>query len=137
MTREELKAFIGVKILMAIHILPHLANYWSSNPVLSVPSINNIMTSKRYKKLTQMIHVNDNTKAASKTSSEHDKLHKLRPLIEALNCNFSKYYSHSSFLSIDESMIKLKGRSSLKQYMPMKPINRGLVSSRLKKWINY
>lgn len=28
-------------------------------------------------------------------------------------------------MSIDESMIKFKGRSSLKQYMPLKPIKRG------------
>ena len=29
-------------------------------------------------------------------------------------------------LSVDEAMIKFKGRSSLKQYMPKKPIKRGI-----------
>ena len=29
-------------------------------------------------------------------------------------------------MSVDEAMIKFQGRSSLKQYMPMKPIKRGI-----------
>ena len=32
----------------------------------------------------------------------------------------------SIFQSIDESMVKLKGRSTLKQYLPLKPIKRGV-----------
>ena len=30
------------------------------------------------------------------------------------------------FQSIDESMVKFKDRSSLKQYLPLKPIKRGI-----------
>ena len=29
-------------------------------------------------------------------------------------------------LSVDEAMVKYKGRSSIKQYQPLKPIKRGL-----------
>ena len=54
-----------------------------------------------------------------------DKLYKLRPLINSLNDNLIKLYNVSYQVSIDESMILFKGRSSLKQYNPMKPIKRG------------
>ena len=54
-----------------------------------------------------------------------DKLYKLHPLINSLNDNFIKLYNVSRQVSIDESMILFKGRSSLKQYNPMKPIKRG------------
>jgi len=54
-----------------------------------------------------------------------DKLHKVRPLIEQLNNNICVIYHPSKTLSVDESMIPFKGRSSLKQYMPMKPVKRG------------
>ena len=36
-----------------------------------------------------------------------------------------KKYILGEYVSIDESMIKFKGRSSLKQYLPKKPIKRG------------
>ena len=40
--------------------------------------------------------------------------------------NFTNLYNHSRDVSIDEAMIHFKDRSTLKQYMPMKPIKRGL-----------
>ena len=38
--------------------------------------------------------------------------------------NFVKFYDASQYLSVDESMILFKGRSSIKQYKPKKPIKR-------------
>ncbi len=35
-------------------------------------------------------------------------------------------YTPGTELAVDEAMIKFQGRSSLKQYMPMKPIKRGI-----------
>ena len=39
---------------------------------------------------------------------------------------FKSVYSPHKEVAIDEAMIKFTGRSSLKQYMPMKPIKRGI-----------
>jgi len=39
---------------------------------------------------------------------------------------FSNAMSESSHQSIDESMVKFKGRSVLKQYSPLKPMKRGV-----------
>ena len=41
-TIEEMKALVGVMILVS--------NYWSNGPLLGVPAISQIMSSKRYKK---------------------------------------------------------------------------------------
>ena len=90
---------------MDIHQLPEIQHYWSSDPLLSVPGISQVMTSKRLKKLIETIHVNNNQKNLPRSDAQHDKLHKVRPLVE--------------------SMIPFKGRSALKQYMPLKPIKRG------------
>lgn len=86
------------------------------------------MSSKRFIKLIENIHLNDNKTAVSKDEQRYDKLHKLRPLIDSLNQSFSSSYNHSSFLSVDESMIAFKGRSNMKQYMLMKPVKRGYVA---------
>lgn len=50
---------------------------------------------------------------------------KIRPFIEHLKNQFSQGFFPSRYLSIDERMIGFKGRSCLKQYLPLKPIKRG------------
>ena len=42
------------------------------------------------------------------------------------NNNYAKWYNVNQHISIDESMFLFKGRNSLKQYNPMKPIKRGV-----------
>lgn len=49
----------------------------------------------------------------------------MRPIIEKLNVSFKNNFFGTREISVDESMIKFKGRSSIKQYNPMKPIKRG------------
>lgn len=53
------------------------------------------------------------------------KLYKLRPLLDELTQTFTNCWKPGKYQSVDESMIKFKGRSSMKQYMPAKPIKRG------------
>lgn len=114
-----------MQILMAIHVLPQLKHYWSSDPLLGVPAVSKVMTAERFKKITETIPVNDNEKNLPKTDEYHDKLHKLRPMIDQMNEALGSAYKPSNCVSIDESMIPFKGCSTLKQYMPLKPVKRG------------
>ena len=79
----------------------------------------------RFKVLLQCLHVNDNTKMKRLEDPEFDRLHKLRPLLTKVQANFLDQYNPHREVSIDEAMVGFKGRSSLKQYMPMKPTKRG------------
>nr|CAH7747061.1 unnamed protein product [Callosobruchus chinensis] len=54
-----------------------------------------------------------------------DKLYKVKPFLEKVKDNFQKHYKLHRNIAVDESMIKFKGRSSLKQFMPKKPVKRG------------
>ncbi|XP_043464114.1 piggyBac transposable element-derived protein 4-like [Leptopilina heterotoma] len=83
------------------------------------------MTRNRFQKITAMLHLNKNNNCFPKGDSRFDKLHKVKPLVEALNRSIKDVYKPSNLAAIDESMILFKGRSSLKQYNPMKPIKRG------------
>lgn len=124
-TVDELKATVGMFILMGIHKLPSLKCYWSFDEILRVEAVAKVMPLNRYKKIIENVHCNDNTNIFEKTHPKYDKLHKLRPLIDMLNANIGKVYKPSSFYTVDESMIAFKGRCVLKQFMPMKPIKRG------------
>ena len=124
-TAREFEAFLGMCILMGIHKLPELKHYWVSDPILGVPAVSRVMGSKRFKKITEALHLNDNETNLPHNDPGYDKLHKVRPLIDMLNKVIGDVYDSSNAVSVDESMIPFKGRTTLKQYMPMKPIKRG------------
>ena len=49
----------------------------------------------------------------------------MRPVIDHPNSKFSEVISNDSEQSIDEHMVKFKGRSGMKQYIKSKPIKWG------------
>ena len=68
----------------------------------------------------------DNNHLVPRDDPSYDRLGKIRPLIEHLGERFEALYNPTQNVAVDEAMIKFQGRSSLKQYMPMKPIKRGI-----------
>ncbi|GBP05487.1 PiggyBac transposable element-derived protein 4 [Eumeta japonica] len=110
---------------MGYNILPSMELYWSSDPAFRVDEIASTMPYRRFKLILRCLHLNDNSKQPLRSSPDYDKLFKIRPLVTLLNSTFQNNANNSSSQSIDESMIVFKGRSSLKQYMPLKPIKRG------------
>ena len=121
-TKKELYGSLGINLVMGYHKLPSWKMYWCNDADLSVPFIASAMTRNRFSQILSNLHVNDNIQ---RPKDNKDKLYKLRPLILALNTNYVKLYSASKHQSIDESMILFKGRRSIKQYNPMKPIKQG------------
>ena len=106
-------------------MLAELWHYWSSDNLLDVPAFANLITKTRFNKLPDNIHCNDNTKAVPMGEAGYDRLHKLRPVIDALNSCLKDVYIQLSVMAIDESTVPFKGRSSVKQYMLMEPVKRG------------
>jgi len=122
---SEIKAFIALLIAMEMHNLPIVHLYWSTDPLYRVQPIAEVMLIKRFKKLRQAHHLNDNTHATKRGDDNFDKLSKLHPLVDELNISFQNECVSPSSQSTDEAMILFKGRNSMKQYMPLKPIKRG------------
>lgn len=120
-SKEDIYSILGINMIMSYHKLPALRNYWSTSSDLEVSIIKNSMTRDKFRSIMSSLHLNDNHKI---DMNNRDKLHKVRPVIDHLNSKFIER-SHSEHLSVDESMVKFKGRSTLKQYNPMKPIKRG------------
>ncbi|CAB4022101.1 Hypothetical predicted protein [Paramuricea clavata] len=84
------------------------------------------MTVARFETITRHLHLKDNSKMPARGTPGFDKLFKVRPFLDSIRANFLTQYVPHKEVAIDEAMIKFKGRSSLKQYMPMKPIKRGI-----------
>lgn len=120
--KEELLAFIGMNFYMGYNTRPAWTDHYSSAPDLHNPLISTTMPRDRFAAILSNLHCNDNSKIPPNCK---DKLYKIRPVVDQLNQKFHECYHGTRELSVDESMIKFKGRSVLKQYLPMKPIKRG------------
>lgn len=122
---EEIKTFIGILICMGYHSLHSIRLYWSNDPNFFCERVAKIMPVKRFLKILRLLHLNDNSQMPLRNSLEFDKLYKIRPMITHLKDIYQSVYRPSRYLAVDESMVAYKGRSTMKQYMPMKPIKRG------------
>ena len=120
-----MKLFVGMIIAMGLHQVLQLEDYWTSDSLLAVPGIVKGMPIDRYKVLLQCLHVNDYTTVKSRNDPNYDRLHKSRPLLNMSRDNFMYEYNILREVGVDEAMVGFKGRSSLKQYMPLKPTKRG------------
>lgn len=114
---DEMKLFIFVQFMFGIHRMPETAMYWSTDPLLRVPAIADIMSKGRFQKLSQYFHLNDNRAAVPKGQPGYDPLFKVRPLLNVVLENSRAHYSPGQDISIDEAMIKFNGRLSFKQYI--------------------
>ena len=118
---DEMKAFIGINYIMGINKLPSLAEYWRVDEFVGNDGIKNVTTRKRFLEILKNLHFVDNTKRTEESS----KSFKIDPVIEHLNAAFKNAVAEDPRQSIDEHMIKFKGRSSMKQYIKSKPIKWG------------
>lgn len=114
-TPQELYIFLAITLLMTRVKKLTVAEYWSTDPLLSTPQFSDLMSRDRYLLLLRLLHFCDNT-----NQPQGDKLYKLKPVIETLRSKFSEVFSPFKNLCIDESLMLFKGRLSFAQYIPLK-----------------
>lgn len=84
------------------------------------------MSRNRYLKINCYLHFNDSSTALPREDVNHDKLHHIHPVIAHLAETFAAQYMPNGENAIDEGLVKFKRQLGFKQYMPMKPIKRGI-----------
>lgn len=125
-TLAEMKAFIGLHVLFGIKQLPATRLYWSQDPLIGVPFVTKVMSRNRFDKLSKYLHLNNNANQVPREDPAYDKLFKVRPVLDRVIQCCKMELRPQRDLSVDEAMIKFKGRLGMKQYMPMKPVKRGI-----------
>ena len=84
------------------------------------------MPQTRFLKLTQYLHLRDNTNQPQRGQPNFDPLYKIRPVIDMLPASYQQEYRPRRELSVDEGVVGFKGRLSFRQYMPAKPTKWGI-----------
>ena len=122
-----MKAFIGLLIIMGVVKLPRLILYWqTSNPLISVSGITDVMTRTRFQQIFRFLHLADSSQQIPRGEPGYDKLYKVRKMLDILTGKFKSNYTPSDYVTIDEAMIPFKGRLGFKQYMKDKPTKWGI-----------
>ena len=70
-------------------------------------------------------HVNNNVNQVPREDPAYDKLFKVQPVINQIQCCQMELMPESD-LTVDEAMVKHNGRLSKKQFMLMKPVKHGI-----------
>ena len=111
---------------MGINQLPAVKDYWKKSEYLHYSPIADRIPRDRFLEISWYIHFVDNSTLQPRGSPGHDRLGNVCPVIDHLSAKFAEAYHPHKEVAVDEAMIKFQGRSSLKQYMPKKPIKRGI-----------
>lgn len=107
LTESELYIYYALSILMGIIKKPAIEMYWSTDPLLCTPIFAKHMSLKKFQNISRYLHYNND--------ESNDKLRKIRPLFEIMTEKFQKLYRPGPKVSIDESLLKFKGRLSIRQ----------------------
>ena len=119
---QEMYAFIGMLIYMGLHELPNLNCYWSHSWAFYNPVAHQFGTRLRFESILQFLHVVDYTKENRETEG---RLTKIKYLLDYIRDRCMTLFQPSEYISIDERMVKSKGRSGMRQYIRDKPIKWG------------
>ena len=71
-----------------------------------------------YLQILHFLHFVDSNNAPDPADPNRDKLWKIRPFLNALLPRFITVYALSQNLSLDETLIKFKGRAKFRQFLP-------------------
>ena len=107
---------------MGIHKLPRIGYILSRDGLLGIPEVQKHMTKTRFWQIWSNLHVVDDDKVSP---SDTGLTRKFQPVLEVLSSTFLSNYSPGQELSVDEAMVKYKGRARGKVCMPKKPIKKG------------
>ena len=122
---EEIRAYLGFSILMGITKAPDLYDYWSTVDSMHNFAIASRIPRKRFLEIQRYLHFADNATLTPRGQEGYDRLGKVRPVLNSVQKSFLTNYNPHKQNSMDEAMEPFTGQSSLKQYVPLKPVRRG------------
>ncbi|XP_029019426.1 piggyBac transposable element-derived protein 4-like [Betta splendens] len=124
---REMRAYVGLNVLMGINQLPDAGMYWASDIFIGNAGFKKTMTARRFEKLTQYLQLCDREAEPARGERGYDGLFKIRPLLDVVENTMWDAYAPNRCLTVDKCAVVTKGRFSPTQYMPSGPLRKGLT----------
>ena len=118
---NELKIYFALCILMTQMKKPKVRHNWSKRRIMYMPIFEETMPYDRFESISRFLHFSNN-----ETAERGDRLSKIKNVVTYLNDKFQKMYKADENLSLDESLIKFRGRLSYVQFIPKKRARFGI-----------
>ena len=118
----HLHLFTGLCLLMGVMRLPQRSDYWRVSKGMLKTSFGSVMSCDHFSLIWRYLHLHNRQDPPPQTP---DRLLKVRWFIDFLNDKFAVHYTPFGDVTIDESMVRFKGRLAFRQYLPAKPIKWG------------
>ncbi|GFV47940.1 piggyBac transposable element-derived protein 4 [Trichonephila clavipes] len=115
----------AILLLQGVIKKPEQEHYWSKRQTLSTPIFAKVIGRNRFLLLMKFFHFTNNEEF-DKDRHPWPKLNKIYELMEHLQRKFRKVYIPRKNLSLDESLMKFKGRLKWKMYIAKKRARFGL-----------
>ena len=115
-TEAEMFSFLALTLQMEHTVQDRLEDYWTKMEQLRTTFYGQTMARARYCHILRFLHSTDNNRNG--VDRTDNRLWKIQDLFEIIRTNFSKFYNPSEHLSVDEVIVKFKGRVLFKQYIP-------------------
>ncbi|KAF2894580.1 hypothetical protein ILUMI_11590 [Ignelater luminosus] len=107
---QNIQATLASLVATSLWLTTRSLHYWSSNKSLGSEAIKLAISRDRFQLLASELYFNE-----PKKPDDCSKLYYIEDVVACLKKTYAQVRSESSHQSIDESMAKFKGRSSLKQ----------------------
>ena len=135
MTEVEMLVFLAITIQMRHCIRDKLTDYWATTNQFHTSFYSSTMKWNRYFHILRFLHFTDNKNEPDMTDEKPARLWKMRNLFKILSEKFSKFYSPSEHLAVDQVIVQ--GRVIFRQYISKKHKRFGVKIYKLwRDWIN-
>jgi len=108
----EIKQMLGLLLLMGKVRKETRDEYWSTDRTIETPIFAQVMSRDRIHQIWYSWHFSNNETDVN----ERDRLKKIRPIVSYFSQKFVQVYKPQRELSLEESIVRWKGRLSFKVY---------------------
>ena len=102
-----------------------MKDYWSQQFVCSVPSFGEVFTRKRFLQIFWMLHLEA---VSTSDHSLRNRTQKVSNFLKYIDARFREHFIPGQNLSVDESVVGVKGKISFITYNPKNQLNGESVS---------
>lgn len=99
-SKEELKTFVGVELLMGILHLPSLEDYWQTKSQFVSVGLSSVFSKTRFEQTVRFLHVSDREAELEKDDPNYDRLQKVRPLLDLLGPKLEELFDLGKNITI-------------------------------------